>query len=122
MRVFVVLTTLTVLFLAGCSSSSSGGGSNADFRRKADQMQAGTSKNEVLKALGKPDEKRLGVAGMQRPGPQPPLTVNAGSRYEEWIYVRGDSEYHVFMGPSATNPGQWEVHSISANPRGAVAH
>jgi hypothetical protein len=121
MRTLVLFTAVTALFLAGCSSSS-GGGSNAEFRRKADQVQAGTPKSEVLRALGKPDERRPGVAGVQRTGPQPPLTVNAGSRYEGWIYLRGDSEYHVFMGPSATNPGQWEVHSVSANPRGAVAH
>jgi hypothetical protein len=95
--------------------------STSDFKRAVNQIQPGTSKATVVRELGQPDERINGVAGVQRPGPQPPLTINAGSRYEQWVYVRGDSEYHVFLGPSAANPGQWEVHNVAANPRTAVA-
>jgi hypothetical protein len=118
MRIPCLLGVVLILSLAGCASS----GSDADFSRKANQVQAGTPKSEVLKALGSPDKKNFGVAGAPRVGAQPPVTINAGSRFEEWIYLKGDTEYHVFMGPSVTNPGHWEVQSVSANPRGAVAH
>lgn len=127
-RLLIAAATLTAA--AGCanrdeSAPSTGVGSRqrvstSDFRRAVNQIQPGTPKATVVKELGKPDEKINGVAGVQREGPQPPATINAGSRYEQWVYVRGESEYHVFMGPSAANPGQWEVHAVSANPRTAV--
>jgi hypothetical protein len=117
---------------AGCANNDgdSGGGTasvgsrrataGGDFQRAVNQITPGTPKQTVLRELGRPDEKVNGVAGVPRPGPQPPLTLNAGSRYEHWVYLRGDSEYHVFMGPGTVSPGQWEVHSVSANPRSAV--
>jgi hypothetical protein len=118
MRISLAIALSLILLQSGCASS----GSDADFSRKANQVQAGTPKSEVLKALGTPDKKNFGVAGAPRVGAQPPVTINAGSRFEEWIYLKGDTEYHVFMGPSVKNPGHWEVQSVSANPRGAVAH
>ena len=119
MRAAATFILFFTFALGGCTSS---GGNDVDFSRRANQVQAGTPKAEVLKALGKPDEKHSGVAGVPRVGAQPPMKINAGSRYEEWVYRRGESEYHVFMGPSTVNPGHWEVLSVSGNPRGAVAH
>ena len=129
---------LTIGVTAGCSGTSSDmSGADASstrgprvgspvttdqFRLLVNQVQPGTPKNEVLRALGKPDVNEKGVAGVQRPGPQPPATINVGSRYEHWVYLRGDNEYHIFMGPSLTDPGHWAVMSVAANPRTAVAH
>src|SRR5688500_8783726 len=92
MRIPSLLCVAVFLLLTGCASSRGDG----DFDRKVNQVQAGTPKSEVLKALGSPDKKHHGVAGVPRVGAQPPLKINAGSRYEEWIYYKGDSEYHVF--------------------------
>ncbi len=112
----VVLVVLVVA--AGCSGNRD---STGDFGTKINQVRPGASKAVVQRELGRPDEKKLGVAGAQPTGPQPPVTVRAGSRYEQWIYRRGDTEYHVFMGPSTKGPGVWEVHAVSANPVKASA-
>ena len=118
-RVVALAAVLALPVLsAGCSS---GGGGSGSFGTKVNQIRPGASKAVVQRELGKPDEKKLGVAGAQPTGPQPPVTVRAGSRYEQWIYRRGDTEYHVFMGPSTSRAGQWEVHAVSANPRKASA-
>ena len=99
--------------LAGCASTGGGG---EDFSRSINQIQPGTPKATVLRSLGQPDEKRSGVAGGQPTGPQPPPMVRTGSRYEHWLYKRGDTHYHVFLGASTEHPGQWVVVSRSANP------
>ncbi|MDB5294449.1 MAG: hypothetical protein JWO31_432 [Phycisphaerales bacterium] len=100
----------------GSGGTTANPANTAGFRTKINQLRPGASKAVVLRELGNPDERRLGVAGAQPTGPQPPVTIAAGSRYEQWVYRRGDSEYHVFMGPSADRTGQWEVHAVSANP------
>jgi hypothetical protein len=110
---------LFVPLSAGCAGSSGGG--SGDFKTKINQIRPGAPKTVVQRELGKPDEKKFGVAGAQPTGPQPPATVNAGSRYEQWVYRKGDTEYHVFMGPSLSRAGQWEVHAVSANPVSASA-
>jgi hypothetical protein len=139
MKAASLLVVLSIGLFAGCSSDGAGtgtaGGTGAvagprvgspqtlsDFQKKVNQIQTGTPKGDVIRAIGKPDQNIKGVAGVQLPGPQPPATINAGSRYEHWIYVRGDSEYHIFMGGSTTDPGRWVVMSSSANPIGAVPH
>src|SRR4051794_19913073 len=137
MRSFIPLMSLTsIVLIGGCgndaSSSASAGGSAStvsvkamstdEFRLKVNQIQPGTPKNEVLKAIGKPDKKENGVAGEPRTGAQPPATINAGSRYEHWLYVRGGNEYHIFLAGSTVDPGHWVVMSTAANPVGAVAH
>jgi hypothetical protein len=131
MRTLYALTITLSLAAAGCASDSgtatsdgpSGRTSSSvgDFKTKVNQIQPGTTKPVVLRELGKPDVRRSGVAGAQPTGPQPPITVPAGSRYEQWTYYRGDSEYHVFMGPSVDHPGTWAVQSVSANPKSASA-
>ena len=121
---------LAASFSGGCANESdsapaAGVGSRrtpstSDFKRAVNQLQPGTPKTTVVRELGQPDERINGVAGVQRPGPQPPATINAGSRYEQWVYLRGDSEYHIFLGPGLTGSSQWEVHAVAANPRTAV--
>ena len=78
------------------------------------------AEGDVVRELGQPDQRVNGVAGVQRPGPQPPLTINAGPGTSSGSTSRGDSEYHVFLGPGSSGSGQWEVHAVSANPRTAV--
>jgi hypothetical protein len=117
----VTLAVVLVVPVAGGGCSSSGDGSTGDFGTKINQIRPGAPKAVVQRELGKPDERKVGVAGAQPAGPQPPVTVRAGSRYEQWIYRRGDTEYHVFMGPSTKGPGVWEVHAVSANPVKASA-
>ena len=63
MRSLYLLGLSAILCLAGCNNPGDGGGdgssvgaskavTTSDFRRKADQMQPGTPKSEVLKVLG----------------------------------------------------------------------
>ena len=108
--------------ITGCSGGGSrGGGSTTDFGTTINQIRPGASEDVVERELGRPDEKRRGVAGAQPTGPQPPVTIDAGRSNEQWVYRRGDSEYHVFMGPSLRRSGELEVRSVSANPAGASA-
>jgi hypothetical protein len=135
MRSLLRLAAVTsVVLIGGCSND--GGGSTvgssstasvkamstSEFQLKVNQIQPGTPKNEVIKAIGKPDLKENGVMGVPRPGPQPPATINAGSRYEHWTYLRAGNEYHIFLAGSTVDPGHWVVMSTAANPVGAVAH
>ena len=119
----VTLVVVLVVPLAGAGGcSSSNDSSTGNFGTKINQIRPGTSQAVVRRELGRPDERKPGVAGAQPTGPQPPVTIAAGGRYEQWVYRRGDTEYHVFMGP-ATNgrTGEWAVHAVSANPVKASA-
>ena len=115
LRAVTLAAVLIVPPTAGCAGSS-GGGSTSDFGTRINQIRPGASEDVVERELGRPDEKKRGVAGAQPTGPQPPVTVDAGRRNEQWVYRRGDTEYHVFMGPSLRRSGELEVRSVSANP------
>ena len=110
-RPLLALMLTTSLLLGGCSSGSG----DASFDSKISSVKAGTPKSVVQRELGKPDEKKLAVAGATPMDASPP-TVNAGSRYETWTYLRGTKQFDIVMGGSVDHPGQWEVHSVSSKP------
>lgn len=110
MRQLLVIS-LSMLLLAGCSSSSG----DANFDARVAKVQSGTPKSVVQRELGKPDEKSMAVAGAT-PMELAPPTVNAGQRYETWTYHRGTKQFDIVMGGSTEHPGQWEVHSVKILP------
>ncbi|QOV92288.1 hypothetical protein [Humisphaera borealis] len=111
-RTLKALVLTSSLLLAGGCASGSG---DANFDAKIGSVKAGTPKSVVQRELGKPDEKKLAVAGATPAGLSPP-TVQTGSRYETWTYLRGTKRFDIVMGGSTEHPGQWEVHSVSSRP------
>jgi hypothetical protein len=84
-------------------------------------IEPGTAMEKVRARLGEPNVTRGGTAPMR---PAPPagspegvlVTVPTGVRYREWIYKRGDSNYHVFFTPTVGKLGQWEVLAVRSAP------
>jgi hypothetical protein len=48
------------------------------------------------------------------------VTVPPGVKYRQWIYHRGDSNYHVFSVPTVEKPGHWEVLAVRSAPASKV--
>ena len=95
-----------------------------DFLEKVNAVQPGTSRAGVREALGEPDERQVGfVDARPEPGPAEELMDLAapGTRYEQWVYKRGDSHYHVFF-TRGTRGGNadWEVLTVRSMPKEAV--
>ena len=117
-----LLSLLPVLALApGCASNRG----TSDFMKSINSIEPGTPMERVREKLGAPAEKRDGVAPVR---PAPPVgspegvlvTVPSGMSYREWIYHRGDSNYHVFFVPSVDKPNHWEVLSVRSAPASKV--
>ena len=95
-----------------------------DFLTKVNAIEPGTRMGVVREELGNPDELRRGFV-QTRPEPGPDETLielaPAGTRYEHWIYKRGDSHYHVFF-TRGTRGGDidWEVLAVRSTPKDAV--
>jgi hypothetical protein len=95
-----------------------------DFLTKVNAVRPGTPRDVVLKELGKPDEVRVGFVELRpEPGPAEHLVDLAvvGTRYEHWLYKRGDSHFHVFF-TRGTRGGDvdWEVLAVRSTPKDAV--
>jgi hypothetical protein len=95
-----------------------------DFLTKVNAVQPGTRRAAVREALGDPDERRTDyVHARPEPGPAEELldVAAAGTRYEQWVYKRGDSHYHVFF-TRGTRGGDadWEVLTVRSMPKDAV--
>jgi hypothetical protein len=95
-----------------------------DFLKKVNAIQPGTRQDVVRRELGAPDETRQGVVQARpEPGPADNLIdlAPAGTRYEEWVYKRGDSHYHVFF-TRGTRGGtvDWEVLTVKSTPKKAI--
>jgi hypothetical protein len=95
-----------------------------DFLTKVNAIQPGTRQGVVRHELGEPDELRRGfVEARPAPGPAADLIdlAPANTRYEQWIYKRGDSHYHVFF-IRGTRGGEvdWEVLTVRSTPKDAV--
>ena len=94
------------------------------FLEKVNAIKPGTPAALVRDELGDPDELRRGSVDL-RPEPGPAETLidlaPAGTRYEQWVYKRGDSHYHVFF-TRGTRGGDvdWEVLTVRSVPRDAV--
>jgi hypothetical protein len=94
------------------------------FLEKVNAIKPGTRAAIVREELGDPDELRRGFVEVRpEPGPAEPLIdlAPAGTRYEQWVYKRGDSHYHVFF-TRGTRGGDvdWEVLTVRSVPRDAV--
>ncbi|CAA9410500.1 MAG: hypothetical protein AVDCRST_MAG64-2293 [uncultured Phycisphaerae bacterium] len=94
------------------------------FVKKVNSVQPGTPKAAVVEALGEPDERRVGtVNATPEPGPTERLAELAtpGTQYEQWVYKRGDSHYHVFFtrAPRGSRAGA-EVLTVKSMPKDAV--
>ena len=137
-RIRVPLVTLTLCCLtalaAGCRPRESRdvAGSRVEvnppktenFLTKVNAVRPGTPQATVRDELGRPDEIRHGVLSVRpEPGPAELLADVAppGTRYEQWVYKRGDSHYHVFF-TRGTRGGDvdWEVAAVRSTPKDAV--
>jgi hypothetical protein len=94
------------------------------FVTKVDAIRPGTPMQTVREQLGAPDEFRQGsVNARPEPGPTEALTTlaPAGTRYEHWIYKRGDSHYHVFFTRGARGGDvEWEVLAVRSSRKDEV--
>jgi hypothetical protein len=95
-----------------------------EFLTKVNAIQPGTRREVVRKELGDPDEIRQGfIQTRPEPGPAENLMdlAPANTRYEQWVYKRGDSHYHVFF-TRGTRGGNvdWEVLVVKSMPKDAV--
>lgn len=95
-----------------------------DFLTKVNAVEPGTPMAGVREALGGPDEVRRGfVDARPEPGPAEQLAdvAEPGTRYEQWVYKRGDSHYHVFFTRGARGGDvDWEVLTVRSTPKEAV--
>jgi hypothetical protein len=94
------------------------------FLKTVNSIQPGTRRPAVRRHLGYPDEVYKGaITGRAGRGPSETLIdlAPAGTPYEQWIYRRGDSHFHVFFirGTSGGNL-DWEVLVVKSVPKEAV--
>ena len=95
------------------------------FLEKVNGIRPGTPQGIVRKELGDPDEIRAGTVDLRpEPGPTDALrdVAPTGTRYEQWVYKRGDSHFHVFFtrGTRGDDGVEWEVLTVRSVPRDAV--
>jgi hypothetical protein len=117
----VVVAILLAVPLAGCASNKGTG----PFMKTINSIEPGTAMERVREKLGAPDSQREGVAPVR---PAPPagspegvlVTVPRGVKYREWIYRRGDSNFHVFFIPTVDKPGHWDVLAVRSAPASKV--
>jgi hypothetical protein len=132
--VTAAITGALAVFVTGCGPRESRDIAGArteinppkteDFLTKVNAIQPGTRRDVVRHELGDPDELRRGfIDPRPEPGPAADLTklAPANTRYEDWIYKRGDSHYHVFF-TRGTRAGttDWEVLVVKSMPKDAV--
>jgi hypothetical protein len=95
-----------------------------NFLVKVNAVKPGTPMHAVREDLGKPDEIRDGVIALRpEPGPTETLAKFApvGTPFEQWIYKRGDSHFHVFFARGARGGDvDWEVLTVRSTPKAEV--
>ena len=128
----LALVALTLMFGCGPRESRDVSGARVEvnppktenFLEKVNSIEPGTPQPLVQRQLGRPDELRRGFIDPQpEPGPAADLVDVApvGTRYEHWVYKRGDSHYHVFFarGTRGGDVGM-EVIAVRSTPSDAV--
>ena len=106
----------------GCSHSDR---ATSRWMKSVNSIKPGATMGGVRKALGNPDRKREGETPFR---PYPPIgspegglgTLPPETKYEQWIYNRGDSRYHVFFAKRTVEPYKWEVIAVRSEPETAV--
>ena len=119
----VVLAVLLAVGAAGCRSGNRP--ANDKWMKSVNSIKPGTSMDAVRHKIGQPDEKRKGETPVR---PYPPTgspegvlgTLPSDTKYEQWIYKRGDSHFHVFFTRTRTDPSTWEVIAVRSAPASAV--
>ena len=95
-----------------------------NFLTKVNAIRPGTPMPLVREELGRPDEIRHNrVAIRPEPGPAENLleVAPAGTRYQHWVYKRGDSHFHVFFTRGARGGDvDWEVVAVRSTPKAEV--
>ena len=110
------------VLLSGCAHKQPG---TSDWMKSVNSIKAGATMDRVRDKLGDPDDKRRGETPVR---PYPPVgspegvlgTLPAETKYEQWIYKRGDSVYHVFFAKTRLEPKRWEVIAVRSAPETAV--
>jgi len=120
-RVIASFVLATSILSGGCASHRG----TSNFMKTINSIEPGTRLERVREKLGGPGVKREGVAPVR---PVPPVgspegvlvTIPPGMRYRQWIYHRGDSNFHVFYVPTPDKPGHWEVLAVRSAPAAKV--
>jgi hypothetical protein len=123
-RSFVLLAAAVLLWGCtwGCTPKKP---ATESWMKSVNSIKPGTGMNSVAQHLGRPDEKKHGETPLR---PYPPIgapegvlgTLPPDTRYEQWIYKRGDSHFHVFFARTTTDPQKWEVIAVRSVPATAV--
>lgn len=111
-----------LVLLAGCHGSNKG---TNDWMKSVNSIKAGVTMDKVRDKLGEPDRKREGETPIR---PLPPVgspegvlgTLPPETEYREWIYRRGDSNFHVFFTRSRDESRKWETIAVRSAPVTAV--
>ena len=121
-RMSVILAAAVLIFAAGCGSSNR---NTSKFMKSVNSIKPGHTMDSVRKAIGRPDTKKTGETPVR---PYPPIgspegvlgTLPPETKYEQWIYKRGDSRYHVFFAKRTIDPQKWEVIAVRSAPSDVV--
>ena len=122
-RTCLVLSLTAALLIFGCGHNSNR--NTSAWMKSINSIKTGTEMSKVKDKLGKPDEKRTGETPVR---PYPPAGAPEGvlstlppeTKYEEWIYKRGDSRYHVFFARTSLEPHTWQVIAVRSAPASAI--
>ena len=118
-----VVAALTLALLAcGCNHNKP---PSKAWLKSVNSIKPGAKMDSVRKALGRPDTKKTGETPLR---PYPPIgspegvlgTLPPETKYEQWIYQRGDSRYHVFFARRTVEPHTWECIAVRSEPEGIV--
>ena len=118
----LTVVVAAVLLACGCGHSNR---NTSKWMKSVNSIKPGATKDSVRHALGRPDRKKLGETPL-RPypvagAPEGVLsTLPSDTQYEQWIYKRGDSRYHVFFARRTVEPHTWEVIAVRSAPAAAV--
>src|SRR5687768_14282527 len=112
-----------VVSTAGCRSGNRP--PSEKWLKSVNSIKPGTKMDAVRHEIGRPDEKREGETPVR---PYPPIgspegvlgTLPPETKYEQWIYRRGDSHYHVFFTRTSDDPAKWEVIAVRSAAADAV--
>ena len=118
----VLLLVVCVGLPIGCAHRDRG---TSQWMKSVNSIKPGHTPREVRSQLGSPDSKRRGETPIR---PYPPAgsprgvlaTLPPDTEYEQWIYERGDSRYHVFFTKTRTEPRKWEVIAVRSSPASGV--
>jgi hypothetical protein len=119
---FSLVLAIWLLLSGGCAHPNRG---SSEWMKTVNSIKPGTTMGKVRSRLGAPDSKKHGETPLR---PYPPagspqgvlVTLAPDTEYEDWVYRRGDSRFHVFFARTRTEPRTWEVIAVRSEPASAV--